>query len=90
VCVCSVEGNPERGLWKICESGGVNKWERALMGATVGHRESMLAVAQSWEDKVRQLQPPDLFNYDFSTFCYSCTVTNFALLLGMGLVEGSE
>jgi hypothetical protein len=57
VCSYSVEGNPERDLWKsiawmICESGGVNKWERALMGATVGHRESMLSVAQSWEDKV--------------------------------------
>lgn len=53
-----VKGNPDRDLWKyiswkICEDQGLPKWEAAVVGSTCHHRQSILNVAQTWEDKVR-------------------------------------
>lgn len=53
----TVVGNPMRQLWKkvawtICDEEGMSKWERGIIGACCGHRKSMTAVANSWEDKV--------------------------------------
>jgi hypothetical protein len=52
-----VSGNSKRDLWKniafsICESNGLSKYERASLGALCGHRQAMLDVATSWEDRV--------------------------------------
>ena len=52
-----VSGNFERDMWKniafsICQSNGLTKYERAALGALCGHRQSMVNVAGSWEDKV--------------------------------------
>lgn len=52
-----VAGNPHRLLWKniawsICEQDMTSKWERSVIGACCGHRQSMLDVASTWEDKV--------------------------------------
>ncbi|CAL8079951.1 unnamed protein product [Orchesella dallaii] len=50
-------GNPTRDLWKnitwkICESKKMSKYDRAVMGALCGHREAMLDVCHTWEDKL--------------------------------------
>ncbi|ODM91765.1 hypothetical protein Ocin01_14918 [Orchesella cincta] len=52
-----VEGNTKRDLWKwvtwkVCESKKPSKYDRAILGAVCGHRESMLQVCHTWEDKL--------------------------------------
>jgi len=52
-----VSGNSERDMWKhiafsVCETNGLTKYERGSLGALCGHRQSMLDVAGSWEDRV--------------------------------------
>ncbi|XP_056132105.1 nuclear pore complex protein Nup107 [Lampris incognitus] len=53
----SVEGNPNRGIWKICcwrmaEEEQLNRYERAIYAGLSGNLKPLLAVCESWEDSV--------------------------------------
>ncbi|XP_068611124.1 nuclear pore complex protein Nup107 [Brachionichthys hirsutus] len=52
-----VEGNPQRGVWKVCcwrmaEEEQLNRYERAIYGSLSGNLKPVLAVCESWEDCV--------------------------------------
>lgn len=52
-----INGNRKRDMWKlvtweVCEKNDIGRLDRALLGSACGHRESMLDVAHSWEDRV--------------------------------------
>ncbi|XP_029967223.1 nuclear pore complex protein Nup107 [Salarias fasciatus] len=52
-----VEGNPQRGIWKVCcwrmaEEEQLNRYERAIYGSLSGNLKPLLAVCESWEDSV--------------------------------------
>ncbi|KAM6896069.1 nuclear pore complex protein Nup107 isoform 2-T2 [Lycodopsis pacificus] len=53
----AVEGNPQRGIWKVCcwrmaEEEQLNRYERAIYAALSGNLKPILAVCESWEDCV--------------------------------------
>ncbi|XP_061839572.1 nuclear pore complex protein Nup107 [Nerophis lumbriciformis] len=52
-----VEGNPQRGIWKVCcwrmaEEEQFNRYERAVYASLSGNLKPLLAVCESWEDSV--------------------------------------
>ncbi|XP_035258434.1 nuclear pore complex protein Nup107 [Anguilla anguilla] len=52
-----VEGNPQRGLWKVCcwrlaEEEQFNRYERAIYAALSGNLKQLLPVCETWEDSV--------------------------------------
>ncbi|XP_054608406.1 nuclear pore complex protein Nup107 isoform X2 [Dunckerocampus dactyliophorus] len=52
-----VEGNPQRGIWKVCcwrmaEEEQFNRYERAIYASLSGNIKPLLAVCESWEDCV--------------------------------------
>ncbi|XP_028305425.1 nuclear pore complex protein Nup107 [Gouania willdenowi] len=52
-----VEGNPNRGIWKVCcwrmaEEEKLNRYERAMYASLSGNLKPVLAVSESWEDCV--------------------------------------
>ncbi|KAJ8402438.1 hypothetical protein AAFF_G00369270 [Aldrovandia affinis] len=52
-----VEGNPQRGVWKVCcwrmaEEDQFNRYERAIYAALSGNLKRLLPVCESWEDSV--------------------------------------
>ncbi|KAJ8373496.1 hypothetical protein SKAU_G00040760 [Synaphobranchus kaupii] len=52
-----VEGNPQRGVWKVCcwrlaEEEQFNRYERAIYGALTGNLKQLLPVCETWEDSV--------------------------------------
>ncbi|KAJ8008866.1 hypothetical protein DPEC_G00082890 [Dallia pectoralis] len=52
-----VEGNPQRGVWKVCcwrmaEDEQFNRYERAIYAVLSGNLKRVLPVCESWEDSV--------------------------------------
>ncbi|XP_029016578.1 nuclear pore complex protein Nup107 isoform X2 [Betta splendens] len=52
-----VEGNPHRGIWKVCcwrmaEEEQLHRYERAIYASLSGNLKPLLAVCESWEDCV--------------------------------------
>ncbi|XP_041636223.1 nuclear pore complex protein Nup107 [Cheilinus undulatus] len=52
-----VEGNPQRGIWKVCcwrmaEEEQLNRYERAIYASLSGNLKPLLTVCETWEDCV--------------------------------------